>query len=339
MDYLGFGLGTINSLFNVATSNANNERLRIENEKNRQFNAQQATLAYERQRQLIQDSPQLEKNGLVNAGLNPASLSPSFQSSVPTASSSSIPNFSQPDISPLLQGLSIDASLSNTQANTRKLNADAKSVELDNRAKEAEQNAWMQATAKPGYYLDDDGKRHYSTDDDFKSWADEYSKTHGSLPDLHPSPNIFSESAARIDSILASISNDLERYGAETAQNKVAAVVANSKLHDKSVMHALYNMDKAQYDLLLKNIDKANSEIDLNDYNKKYLSAQTDKARQDIAESIARTVLLKTQDKALRNSSVANLIDQLDSSKSFSENLVTIGKIILGLIQGNNILK
>lgn len=105
------------------------------------YNQQNATIAYDRTRQLTQDSALLEKLGKQQAGINTAfgqNASVSSTSSAPQADAVSIP--SGPDVSTSANALSqgLQNSVSNllatatTNANVRKLNAEAEGTEIDN---------------------------------------------------------------------------------------------------------------------------------------------------------------------------------------------------------------
>lgn len=106
-----------------------------------QYNQQNATIAYNRSRQLTQDSALLEKIGKQQAGINTAfgqSGSVSSTSSAPQADAVSIP--SGPDVATSANALSqgVQNAVSNllatatTNANVRKLNAEAEGTEIDN---------------------------------------------------------------------------------------------------------------------------------------------------------------------------------------------------------------
>lgn len=105
------------------------------------YNQQNATIAYDRTRQLTQDSALLEKLGKQQAGINTAfgqNGSVSSTSSAPQADAVSIP--SGPDVSTSANALSqgLQNAVSNllatatTNANVRKLNAEAEGTEIDN---------------------------------------------------------------------------------------------------------------------------------------------------------------------------------------------------------------
>lgn len=105
------------------------------------YNQQNATIAYDRSRQLTQDSALLEKIGKQQAGINTAfgqNGSVSSTSSAPQADAVSIP--SGPDVSTSANALSqgLQNAVGNllatatTNANVRKLNAEAEGTEIDN---------------------------------------------------------------------------------------------------------------------------------------------------------------------------------------------------------------
>lgn len=105
------------------------------------YNQQNATIAYDRSRQLTQDSALLEKIGKQQAGINTAfgqNGSVSSTSSAPQAAAVSIP--SGPDVATSSNALTqgVQNAVSNllatatTNANVRKLNAEAEGTEIDN---------------------------------------------------------------------------------------------------------------------------------------------------------------------------------------------------------------
>lgn len=106
-----------------------------------QYNQQNATISYDRSRQLTQDSALLEKIGKQQAGINTAfgqNGSVSSTSSAPQSDAVSIP--SGPDVATSANALSqgVQNAVSNllatatTNANVRKLNAEAEGTEIDN---------------------------------------------------------------------------------------------------------------------------------------------------------------------------------------------------------------
>lgn len=322
--------GLINSLVGTAaTQNLNG--------KNRRWQEKQNTIAYERQKELTMLSPQLQKQGLQNAGISTAAMngytggtaSVSASNSAPSSLSEYVPF----DFNSLISALSASANIDATKANTKKTNEEAEAQKLENEKTRNEMNAWNDATSE-SYYLDDSNNKHFITDKDFDSWARDYVNTHGSLPDLVKTGGALSENAAKVMSSLSNFKATIAQSGMYEAQSLLAKKVAELKLADSNVMKAIYKLDEATYNHLMVQIDKVRSDIDVNATIKALNNAKTDESRQSILESVARTALIKTQDKSLRNSSVNNLIDQLGSDKSTQDNLITVGKIILSLIAG-----
>lgn len=114
--------GLMNSLIGSA-SNANLNSI------NRRWQEDQSTVNYLRQRQLIQDSPALQKQGLINAGMSPAALG-SYSGPSANVSSASGPSGQFSPYVPLDAGQVIDAYLAGKQgevadSQVRKNDADA----------------------------------------------------------------------------------------------------------------------------------------------------------------------------------------------------------------------
>lgn len=332
---LGLAIGSgVAGLMNGIIGSSSNANL---NKKNRQWQAEQNTLAYERQKELTQLSPVLQKRGLIQAGLSPAAMN-GYTGGTATVSSansapSSLPEYVPLDVTSVLSNYVAAKQAEAVEANTEKTKQEAKSLELDNRAKESTQNAWNAATAD-SYFEDDAGNKHRVTDNDFDKWADDYVKTHGNLPDLVKSGGVYSEDAARVTSAMANFRAQIAQSGMFEAQSRLAKQVAELKLADSDVMRALYRMDVEQYNQLMASVAKINSDIDVNASIKALNDAKTEEAKQSVLESIARTLLYGTQKSQIENSSVNNLIDQLGGDKSFSQNLVTIGKILISILSG-----
>ena len=324
------GAGLINGLVGTAANSNLNKR-------NRRWQEHMTQLAYDRQKELTMLSPSLQKQGLQMAGLSPAALNGYTGGTASVSSGASAPNSVEPyvpfDLNPLFQGLMVKSQMDNLKANTKKTNADADAQILANNKERNLQSEWMSNTTK-NYVLDDKGNKLFNDDPRFAKYVDDYFNTHGELPEMQSQAGVLSEDAARVQASISKFSSDLHTNDMYAVQSDLAKKVAEMKLADSDVMHAIYKLDKGQYDLLLKQIQKVSSDIDVNKTVEQLNKAQTKKAKQDVLESIARSSLMGTQEKQIQNSSVNNLIDQLDSSKSFSQNMTTLGKIILSLISG-----
>ena len=319
-------------VFNTLLGSSSNANL---NSTNRKWQAEQNTIAYQRQQELTQLSPYLQKSGLVQAGISPAAMNGYTGGTASVSSANNAPS-SQSEYVPLdvtsamnafllaKQAASVDATIEKTKAET-------KSIELQNRATESTQIAWNNASSD-SYVLDDQGHKHRPSDKDFDSWSDEYVKTHGDLPEFVKTAGVFSEDAARVPSAMSNFRAQIAQSGMYEAQANLAKEVANLKLGDRNVMSAIYRMDLAQYNQLMSAVAKANSDIDVNATLSKLNDAKTDEARQSIAESVAREALFKTQKGVMENSSVNNLIDQIGGDKSTTQNIITVGKILLSIL-------
>lgn len=332
---LAIGIGSAAAgLINGLVGTAANSNL---NSRNRHWQEKMNDIAYERQKELTVLSPQLQKQGLQMAGISPAAMNgytggtASVSSGAPAPTS--VPPYVPFDVSTLLQGLMASKQMDNIEANTKKTNADADAQILANNKERNLQSEWMSHTTK-NYVIDDKGNKLFNDDPNFAKYVDDYFNTHGELPTMQSQAGVLSEDAARVQASISKFSSDLHTNDMYAVQSDLAKKVAEMKLADSDVMHAIYKLDKGQYDLILKQIQKVGSDIDVNKSVEQLNKAQTKKAKQDVLESIARSSLIGTQEKQIQNSSVNNLIDQLDSSKSFSQNMVTLGKIILSLIGG-----
>ena len=320
------------SLNSVGSSIANSNL----NKTNRKWSEHMANIAYQRQQELTMKAPTLQKLGLIDAGISPAAMngySPGIPSVNAASSPSTLQEFQPFDFSSVIQGLMASKQMDNLDANTKKTNADAVAQELANKKEANLQHTWEHSTTQ-NYVIDDKGNKLFSNDPRFATYIEDFYNTHGKLPDMQSVSGVLSEDAARVQASISKFSSDLHTNDMYAVQSDLAKKVAEMKLADSDVMHAIYKLDKGQYDLILKQIQKVGSDIDVNKSIEQLNKAQTKKAKQDVLESIARSSLMGTQEKQIQNSSVNNLIDQLDSSKSFSQNMTTLGKIILSLISG-----
>lgn len=322
------------------TSAVNANQNRKENERNRAWQEKMSNIAFARQRDLTMQSPMLQKQGLEMAGISPAAMNGytggTAQVSTGTPAPTSLPETFNFDPASLLVGPQLEqlkASSDKTKADAKLADEQAEAQKLANNKERNYQQSWMDATTE-NYIVDDKGNKLFASSPDFAKYVDDYFNTHGELPEMQSKSGVLSEDAARVQASLAKFGADIHTSDMYKVQSDLAKRVAQLKLADSSVMHAIYKLDKANYDLILKQIQKVGSDIDVNGTIQRLNAANTAKAKQDVLESIARASLIGTQEKAVKNSSVNNLIDSLDSKKSFGENAATIGKIILSMIAG-----
>ena len=227
--------GLMNSIIG-SSSNAK------QNEENRKWQAEQNTISYERQKELTELSPALQKRGLIQAGISPAAMNGYSGGSASVSSANNAPS-SQSEYVPLdvtsamssylaaKQAASVDATIEKTKAETE-------AIKLENRATSSTQTAWNKATSD-SYFLDAQGNKHRPTDKDFDSWSDDYFKTHGELPELTKTAGVFSADAAAVNSAMANFRAQISQSGMYEAQSNLAKQVANLKLGDRGVMSAL----------------------------------------------------------------------------------------------------
>ena len=330
---LGIGSAAA-GLVNGIVGSASNANL---NKTNRKWQAEQNTIAYERQKELTQLSPVLQKRGLVQAGISPAAMN-GYSGGTASVSSnnsapSSLPEYVPMDVTSAMSAYSAVKQAESIDANIDKTKAEAKAIELKNRETEATQNAWNKAT-QDSYYLDEQGNKHRPSDNDFDTWVNDYFKTHGDIPELTKTGGVYSADAAAVNSAMSNFRAQIAQSGMYKAQANLAKQVAQLKLGDRDVMSALYRMDLGQYNQLMTAVAKANSDINVNATLAQLNAAKTEEARQSIAESVAREALYKSQKGVMENSSVNNLIDQIGGDKSTTQNLITVGKIILSILSG-----
>ena len=122
-----------------------------QNEKNRRWQAEQNTISYERQKELTELSPVLQKRGLIQAGISPAAMNGYSGGSASVSSANNAPS-SQSEYVPLdvtsamsaylaaKQAASVDATIQKTKAETE-------AIKLQNRSTASTQIAWNNATS------------------------------------------------------------------------------------------------------------------------------------------------------------------------------------------------
>lgn len=340
---IGSGISAIGSLANSVIGTSANSNL---NRKNRKWQEYMATVQYQRQRDLTHDTPLLQKQGLVDAGMSPSAMGAfagpaASVSSVPN-SPSSLPEYVPFDMDSALQALLLPSKIKESKANADLARTNADMADLKLKEMQDKQNAYQSASTRTFVVDEDTGIKHFSDDSDFKSWYDEYVKTH-EVPDLQVLAGHFSQEAINAAKVMSDLSTAIAHNNAEQITSKFNQTLTDLKLKDRSVMSALYHMDSKQFELLSKQIDKLGSDIDVNKSIKDLNSAKSDEARQNIAESIARSALFGAetkmtyaQIKQIKNSNIGALFDGIKDAKGFSDRLIAIGKLILTALVGSN---
>lgn len=322
------------SALNTAVGSVSGANL---NKTNRKFQAQQAELTYQRQRELTMDSAALQKQGLINAGISPAAMNGysggTASISSPAASPSSAPPYHPLDV----QGV-VNAVLQGPAYKLQKEELELKKQEvrekkLANDETEDRQNAYRNVS-RVGYF-DDGSTRHFTNDPDFTEAFDNYSKAHGKEPEVfNVNPHLSAE-ALNAQSALNRISRDVAETNSSKARYALINAVEQAKLADKGVFHALYSMDSKQFELLSKNIEKIDSEISLNKLSEDLTKAQTSEAKQRVLNLEADKLLTEANYANIKNTNLGAMIDSLFGAANFKDGFKSFLKILVTLANGS----
>lgn len=310
------------------------------------FQKQMADMQYQRQRELTTDTPFLQKQGLVNAGMSPSSMggysgAAASVASVPSTPSQ-VPVYHDIDANAVLNSLLLPSQVKQAKATADLAQSNADMAKLKVNEERDKQNAFQSASTRTFYVDADTGVKHFPDDSDFRTWYDSYIKTHDA-PDLQVQAGHFSADAINAAKVFSDLSTAIAKNNADQITAKFNQTLTNLKLKDRNVMSSLYQMDSKQFELLSKQIDKLGSDINVNKSIENLNAAKSDEARQNIAESIARAALFGAekemtfaQIKQIKNSNIGALFDGIKDAKGFTDRLIAIGKLILTAIVGSN---
>ncbi len=155
LEWLGSAIGGVaNAISSIFTGKANRKHQARENQKDRDFNAEQAQISrdWQEEQYLKYESPAAQMQQMKSAGINPlqgVSSQSVGSGSTASASSSSLPQAQAPDFSFLgelnlmdkqIKGLKLDNEIKVEQ--DKKLEEETKSLQLDNKKKAIEANDW-----------------------------------------------------------------------------------------------------------------------------------------------------------------------------------------------------
>ena len=326
------GVGLMNTL---AGSSANSNL----NWENRRWQEKMSNLNYERQKELIQLSPQLQKSGIVQAGMSPAALgnysgpSASVQTSAPPSASNNSPYVGL-DIGSILNAYLASTQVNKTKADTDYTKEQTREKRLNNDILEDKINAYKNASSSNDYFVGVDGVKHFVNDSNFDDAWNAYYKAKGESPEVVVAPQHLSDDAYKARSVLSDIATELSSNERSQKLYALQSKLYDLKLADPDVMYALSHMDSKQFDLLGKQINEVGSRIDLNEVNKELMKAKTASERQSVLESVARITLMDKQGKQIENNNMAQLIDQLFHAKSAKEGAVAFLKILVTAFAG-----
>lgn len=307
------------------------------NGRNRRWQEHMAQVTYDRQRELTQDQASLQKQGLINAGISPAAMN-GFTGGIASISSSGAQSPNQPEYTPFDSSGIVNAVLQSPQYKILKEQAklveeQARAQKLSNDELEDKQNAYRNVSSV-GYF--DDGKtRHYVTDSDFETAFDEYTKQQGKEPEVFNVPPHLSEEAMNAQFALNRISAQVAESNSNNVKYQLMNTIDSLKINDPDVVHALYKMDSRQFELLGKNIDKIDADIDLAKVTKEFTEAKTSEAKQHVLNMETDRLLTEENIKNIKNSNLGAMIDSLFGASNFKDGFKALLKILVVLSGGS----
>jgi len=326
-------------LLNTIIGSGSNANL---NSKNRKWQAQQNTLQYERQRELTEDSPLLQKIGLQKAGISTAAMN-GYTGGTATVSASnnptSVPEY-QPMSSDFINAFLAGKSLENEIKTSDKyrdlldkqadlLDQNIEKQKMDNEVQRNTINAYERASSK-SYFVGDDGEKHFADDSDYDAAVTTYMKNHNNeFPEVVTTNPLKSFEAINVPKVISDIRTQIRANEYYKVHYDLMQSVEQMKLNNPHIMFALARMDQAQYMNILANISKISSDIDLNKYRKQFLTAQTAGERARVALTFAQIPQVKQTIQTMRNSNAANIIDQMADSHSVGDFLLNGSKLLL----------
>jgi len=322
------------SLFNTVAGASAGANL---NGRNRRWQEHMSQVTYQRQRELTQDQASLQKQGLINAGISPAAMN-GYSGGTASISSSGAQSPNMPEYTPIDTSGIVNAVLQSPQYKVLKEEANLKKEQvraqkLANDELEDKQNAYRNVS-KVGYF-DDGSTRHYTTDSDFRTAFDDYTKMHGSEPDVFNVPPHLSAEAMNAQSALNRISEQVAESNSNNIRYQLLNAVDSAKLADKDVVHALYKMDSKQFELLGKNIEKIDSEIDLSKVSKELTKQETIESKQRVLNMQADKLLTEANYNNIKNSNLGAMIDSLFGASNFKDGFKSLLKILITLAGGS----
>lgn len=293
-DFIAPGLSFLGNLGNSLIGASSNANL---NKVNRKWQEGMAALQYQRQRELTQDTPVLQKQGLIDAGMSPSALggysgSASSVSSVPS-SPSSLPQYVPMNMDSIIQAYTAakQGEVADSEAYKNKTEGDKNAVEAG-RYNELTDATLAKIRSEVGV---DDA---------------EVSRINASVPLLQNQSAFYNYLAeneeVRWQTAQAVKQSEIDRIKAENKLNKAAAEKKLSMIDD--IINAQYNLTLAQIynakasgqaalsnaytNRLQYTLDKA-----LNSYLQTYYRESAEKLKQEgISEDALRQSRLKLLD-------------------------------------------
>ena len=276
-----------------------------------------------------QNSLLQQKQGLLNAGINPQSVSNASTSSISQSSSANV-NYAAPQVD--MSGVA-NAVLSAAQ--NRMTNAQAHQQELQNEILEDQIDAARKyAKSSKGYIID--GEFHSINDPDTDKLVDDYKKKHNELPELVVPSERLSVDAYNVGSNVKSASAN-----AESASNNAKATklnlskfaleskIAEKQMNNPILMDCLANMPLQQYNELTEKVESIR-------WNNKLAQVRLNYEKIVSSEDVAykQVKLLETEINAATNDNIGELWDRLANEGFSWKNSVLLIAAMLSQVGG-----
>ena len=299
-----------------------------------------AEVAYERQRQLTLDTPQLNVDGMKRAGLSPAMLNGgSFSAASSPAEAQTLPyNLGDPSIfasiaQSLASAAASKADAENKESTKKLTDENAEAQKLANEKTRNEMSAWQ--STHPNYVEYPDGTRFYVNDPNQEEKINQFEKLHPELAGKGEAVSVLKpQSESAYNALYAN-----SRRDAEISMWRLQKSVNQMKLADEDTMKALAQMDKAQYNHLVAAAAELQARKLVDVATVKNLQTSTEKSNKEMSQIDANIAFMNFQKKLMQldynekqNLGIGNLVKEFEA-KGFS--FATLGKLLLSLIASN----
>lgn len=271
-----------------------------------------------------------QKSGLVNAGLNPQSLSGSSAGSVSQSSSANV-NYQAPQLD--MSGVA-NAVLSAAQ--NRMTNAQARQQELQNEILEDQIDAAKKYSQRnKGYMIDNEF--HALSDPKTDALVEKYKSEHkGELPELFIPSERKSVAAYTTDSDIKtasanaeSASNNAKATQLNVSKFKLESIIAEKQMNNPLLLDSLANMQLQQYNQLTEQVESIrwNNKLSKVKYLYEKIASSEDVAYKQVK-------LLETQINAATNDNIGELWDRLANEGFSWKNSVLLIAAMLSQLGG-----
>ena len=271
-----------------------------------------------------------QKAGLLNAGLNPSSMSSSSSSSVSQSSSANV-NYQAPTVD-----MSSVANAVLSAAQNRMTNAQARQQELQNEILEDQIDAAKKYSQRnKGYIIQ--GEFHSLEDPQTDELVEKYKSEHkGELPELFVPSERKSVAAYNTDSDIKtasanaeSASNNAKATKLNLSKFKLESILAEKQMNNPLLIDSLANMPLQQYNELTEKVESIRWSNKLSKVNYLYEKIVSS---EDVAYKQVK--LLETEINAATNDNIGELWDRLANEGFSWKNSVLLIAAMLSQIGG-----